>query len=133
MLIFLLILKVASIFEYLNGQDVNRQLIDTYSAVRKEFSTFQSAVDRVYGKRDFDAGALWRDFMGNFMERLSSWAGTWVAARIRELITLWEQIENAAPDQATRDIATYWLAELRRLKERIDLCVLFDSSVFIYM
>lgn len=58
MLIFLRIVKVGSIFEYLNGQDVNRQLINTYSAVRKEFSTFQSAVDKVYGKRDFDAGIL---------------------------------------------------------------------------
>ncbi|GLI82159.1 hypothetical protein PoHVEF18_010563 [Penicillium ochrochloron] len=124
---------VASIFEYLNGQDVNRQLINTYSTVRKEFNTFQSAVDKVYGKRNFDAGILWRNFMENFMQRISSWVGTWVTARIRELTTLWEQIRNAAPDQATRDTAEFWLAELGLLKERIDQCIRFDQSVSIYM
>jgi hypothetical protein len=125
--------KVVSIFEYLNGQDVNRQLINTYSAVRKEFNTFQLAVDKVYGQRDFDAGILWRTFMENFMQRLSSWVGTWVIARIRELTTPWQQIENAAPDQATRDDAAYWLAQLERLRVRISRCVRFDSSVFICM
>lgn len=60
--------------------------------------------------------------------RLSEWVFSWVNGRITELITLWEQVGNTAPDQATLTQARRVLGELRKLRGRVAECVRFDES-----
>lgn len=54
----------------MNGQDVNRLLIDIYNATRHECGIFHSAVNSAFGKGKFSAYTL-ESFYGLFIETLS--------------------------------------------------------------
>lgn len=127
-------IKVISVFEYLNAEFVNRHLLTTHGGVQYEFGIFQTAVNKVYGQRDFNAPRLWRNFMQNFMSRMAQWVSTWVNTRIDELLVTWRQVQNAAASGSNaHNIATTYITQLEQLREQVRIRAVFDASAFIYM
>ncbi|KAJ5414621.1 hypothetical protein N7509_001248 [Penicillium cosmopolitanum] len=125
---------VISVFEYLNAEFVNRHLLTTHGGVQYEFGIFQTAVNKVYGQRDFNAPRLWRNFMQNFMSRMAQWVSTWVNTRIDELLVTWRQVQNAAASGSNaHNIATTYITQLEQLREQVRIRAVFDASAFIYM
>ena len=121
-------------FTYLNTQIVNRHFIDSFGGARSEFQLFQSTVNKVFGQKDFSAGDLFRIFMFNFMSRLTDWVATWVNGRIDDLLDTWQQVLSAAaPGSAAHTTALDYVAQLRRLKERVRRNVVFEASDLIIL
>ncbi|PGH27694.1 hypothetical protein AJ80_00709 [Polytolypa hystricis UAMH7299] len=120
---------VIAVFEYLNGLDVNRHLLNVFSDAGREWRTFEGAVNKVNPGANYNVIALWREFIINFIGRLSEWVRTWVDGHIRELIDVWQEAYRVAPDQATRDQALAILLQLSGLQQRIAR-VNFDTSIF---
>lgn len=128
------LIKVISVFTYLNTEMINRHLISSVGGTKSEFQLFQSTVNKVHGPQNFNAGVLFRTFMDNFMSRMAAWAATWVNGRIDDLLDTWQQVVSAAaPGSAANTRALNYVAQLRRLKETVRQDVVFDSSTFIYM
>lgn len=121
-----------SVFEYLNGVDVNGRLLAAYRGVYHEYNLFQETVKEVYNVNTYPA-TMWRTFMGQFMTRLASWVGNWVWDRLNELETLWTTVQGSAPDQTTYIQARSILAHVRLLKEQLAEVVQFDPSQFVFM
>lgn len=86
-----------SVFEYLNGVNVNGRLLAAYQGVYHEYNLFQETVKEVYNVNTYPA-TMWRTFMGQFMTWLASWVGNWVWDRLNKLETLWTTVQGSAPD-----------------------------------
>lgn len=108
-------------------------MVSTFRAANTEWGTFETTAKKVHPGTNFSATILWREYMMTFMNRMTQWVRPWVNGRLVELEALWQQVYNAAPNQATRTAAEEILGEIRTLRERLFRVVDFDTSVFIFM
>jgi chitinase len=105
----------------------------TFRAANTEWQTFQTTVKLVHPGTDFSAPVLWRDYMINFMTRMTQWVRPWVNSRLLELEADWQQVDIAAPNQATRTAARQILGQISALREDLIRVVDFDVSVFVFI
>lgn len=120
-------------FSYLNDPDVTRHMVSTFRAANAEWGIFQTTAKKARPGTSFSATILWREYMMTFLTRMTQWVRPWVNGRLVELETLWQQVYNAAPNQATRTAADQILGQIGELLPELLEVVEFDVSVFVFM
>lgn len=123
--------QVISVFEYLNSHEINSHLSSIYGSVSREWRNFEDAVNKAHSINSVNTYNLWREFITTFMNRMASWAETWVRNRLSELEGIWTQeYQNAMTDEA-RNNALRILRDLARVRE-LTRYITFDSSMFMF-
>lgn len=116
-------------FEYLNAYEIGSHLGSAYGDVSRELRIFDDAVNKVYPTASMNTYNLWREFMTNFMRRMTAWMQEWVGDRIRQLEDIWVRQYRTANDTNARDNAYAVLRGLANLRARMRR-IFFDDTLF---
>ncbi|KAL3457177.1 glycoside hydrolase family 18 protein [Aspergillus heterothallicus] len=122
---------VISVFQYLNDVDVNGAMRSSFGNVMQEWVNFDGVVKQKRGTATRGA-TLWREYLMVFMERMVTWARSWLTDRLDELDEVWTGVRNLAPDQATYQLADVTIIQIALLRAAVNDFVNFDTSIFLF-